>query len=59
MIYLIFIIGYSYLSFFLHQKSSGLELSYGHFDVIFFPEKMNFFDASQENFEIHSDKMTT
>ena len=28
--------------------SSGLDLSYGNFDVAFFPEKQNFFDASQE-----------
>ena len=27
-------------------------MSYGDFDVIFFPEKLNFFDASQEKFEI-------
>ena len=29
-----------------------MELSYGDFDVIFFPEKLNFLDASQEKFEI-------
>ena len=31
--------------------SLGLELSYGNFDVVFFPDKLNFFDASQEKFE--------
>ena len=31
--------------------SLGLELSFGNFDVVFFPEKLNFFDASQEKFE--------
>ena len=31
--------------------SLGLELSFGNFDVVFFPDKLNFFDASQEKFE--------
>ena len=36
---------------FNHHLSLGLKLSSGNFDVVFFPDKLNFFDASQEKFE--------
>ena len=42
--------------FYLHKISSELELSYGNFDVVFFPERLNFFDASQEKFKISISK---
>ena len=31
------------------KLSFGLQLSYGHFDVVYLQEKVNFFDAVQEN----------
>ena len=36
----------------LHKVSSELELSYGNFDVVFIPERLNFFDASQEKLKL-------
>ena len=32
--------------------SFGLELSYGVFDVVYFEEKLNFFDAEKEKSKI-------